>query len=167
MNPEPRIINTDKVEKDTTYEPPLMIAWGVDESTTGTKTITMGRTIIPPGGRNQRHYHANCDAAFFVRKGTIKVFIGDEKKEYIVPENHIVFSPAGGIHGLLNMSNTDAAELIFTYGNCPSRQAAGTVFTNWNHLDHYRSHHLYREPLSKKGKKQRGQLARLRCPERG
>jgi hypothetical protein len=26
------------------------------------------------------------------------------------------------------MSNTETAELIFTYGNCPSKQAAGTVF---------------------------------------
>ena len=123
-----KIINTEAVEKDTKYEPPLVIAWGVDENTTGTKTITMGRTIIPPGGRNQRHYHANCDAAFFVRKGAIRVFIGDEKKEYIVPENHIVFSPKGAIHGLANMSDTETAELIFTYGNCPSKPAAGTVF---------------------------------------
>lgn len=124
----PKIINTEAVVQDKDYEPPLIIAWGVDESTTGTKTITMGRTIIPPGGRNQRHYHANCDAAFFVRKGAIKVFIGEEKKEYIVPENHIVFSPAGSIHGLQNMSDTETAELIFTYGNCPSKAAAGTVY---------------------------------------
>jgi quercetin dioxygenase-like cupin family protein len=129
MNEErAKIINTEALQKDTKYEPPLVIAWGVDENTTGTKTITMGRTIIPPGGRNQRHYHANCDAAFFVRKGAIKVFIGDEKKEYIAPENHIVYSPKGAIHGLANMSDTETAELIFTYGNCPSKPAAGTVF---------------------------------------
>ena len=54
--------------------------------------------------------------------------MGEEKKEYIAPENHIVYSPAGGIHGLMNMSDTETAELIFTYGNCPSRDAAGTVF---------------------------------------
>jgi mannose-6-phosphate isomerase-like protein (cupin superfamily) len=125
---EARIINTEAVNKDLNYEPPLIIAWGVDEKTTDTKTITMGRTIIPPGARNQRHYHANCDAAFFVRKGAIRIFIGEEKKEYVVPENHIVFSPAGGIHGLQNMSDTETAELIFTYGNCPSRDAAGTVY---------------------------------------
>ena len=89
---EPRIINTDQVDKDTKYEPPLMIAWGVDQFTTGTKTITMGRTIIPPGGRNQRHYHANCDAAFFVRKGAIKVFIGEGEKRIHRPgEPHRLF----------------------------------------------------------------------------
>ena len=126
--PEARIINTEAIDKDTQYEPPLIIAWGVDESTTGTKTITMGRTIIPPGGKNQRHYHANCDTAFFVRKGMIKVFIGKDKKEYVVPENHVVYAPAGVVHGLINMSNTETAELLFTYGNCPSKKAAGTVF---------------------------------------
>jgi quercetin dioxygenase-like cupin family protein len=126
--PVAKIIDTETLEKDLEYEPPLIIAWGVDQNSTGTKTITMGRTIIPPGGRNQRHYHANCDAAFFVRKGTIKLFIGKEKKEYIVPENRFVFSPAGGIHGLLNMSQKDTAEVIFTYGNCPNKAGAGTVY---------------------------------------
>jgi hypothetical protein len=29
---------------------------------------------------------------------------------------------------LLNLSNTETAELIFTYGNCPRKQAAGTVY---------------------------------------
>jgi mannose-6-phosphate isomerase-like protein (cupin superfamily) len=97
--PAVKIIDTEALDKDLEYEPPLIISWSVDQNTTGTKTITTGRTIVPPGGRNQRHYHTNCDAAFFVRKGTIKVFIGEEKKEYIVPENRFVFSPAGGIHG--------------------------------------------------------------------
>jgi hypothetical protein len=26
------------------------------------------------------------------------------------------------------MSNTEAAEVIFTYGNCPNKQAAGTIY---------------------------------------
>jgi uncharacterized RmlC-like cupin family protein len=125
--PEARIINTEAIAKDTKFEPPFSIAWGVDEATTGSKTITMGRTTIPPGGKNQPHYHANCDAAIFVRIGTLKVSIGKERKEYIAPENHIIYTPAGVIHGLENMSDTDSVEVIFTYGNCPNQKAAGTV----------------------------------------
>jgi hypothetical protein len=39
-----------------------------------------------------------------------------------------VFIPPGFIPSLQNLSDTETAELIFTYGNCPSKDDAGTVF---------------------------------------
>lgn len=129
MNKEAKIINSEKLDQDTKYEVPLSIGWGVNESI-GSKTIAMGRTIIPPGGRNQRHYHQNADAAIFTRKGELKFYIGPDGdiKEYIVGENHFLFVPKGIIHGLENLSKTEEAEVIFTYGNCPSKEAAGTTY---------------------------------------
>lgn len=121
------IIDSERIDKDVTYEPPLVIAFGVDRLSVGAETITMGRTIVPPGGRNPAHYHS-CEAAFFIRKGRLKLFIGEERTEYIVEENQFVFIPPGVIHGLLNLSNTEPAEVLFTYGNCPSKDDAGTTF---------------------------------------
>ena len=121
------IVDSEKIAKDVTYEPPLMIAFGVDKHSVGSGTVTMGRTRIPPKGRNQAHYHS-CEASFFIRKGTLKLYIGEEHSEYIVTENQFVFVPPGMIHGLENLSDTETAELIFTYGNCPSKDDAGTVF---------------------------------------
>lgn len=121
------IVDSEKVGKDVTYEPPLVIAFGVDKHSVGSKTITMGRTLVPPGGRNPAHFHT-CEAAFFVRKGRLKLYIGEERKEFVVEENQFVFVPPGVIHGLENLSTTDTAELIFTYGNCPSKEDAGTTF---------------------------------------
>ncbi|MCS7234840.1 MAG: cupin domain-containing protein [Armatimonadota bacterium] len=121
------IVDSEKVGKDVTYEPPLVIAFGVDKHSVGSKTITMGRTIVPPGGRNPAHYHS-CEAAFFVRKGRLRLYIGEQRQEFIVEENQFVFVPPGVIHGLENLSTTDTAELIFTYGNCPSKEDAGTTF---------------------------------------
>ena len=121
------IVDSEKVGKDVTYEPPLVIAFGVDKHSVGSETITMGRTIVPPGGRNPAHFHT-CEAAFFVRKGRLKLYIGEERKEFVVEENQFVFVPPGVIHGLENLSTTDTAELIFTYGNCPSKEDAGTTF---------------------------------------
>jgi quercetin dioxygenase-like cupin family protein len=121
------IVDSEKVGKDVTYEPPLVIAFGVDKHSVGSRTITMGRTIVPPGGRNPAHYHT-CEAAFFVRKGRLRLYIGEERQEFIVEENQFVFVPPGVIHGLENLSTTDTAELIFTYGNCPSKEDAGTTF---------------------------------------
>ncbi len=121
------IVDSEKIGKDVTYEPPLVIAFGVDKHSVGAGTVTMGRTIVPPGGRNPAHHHS-CEAAFFVRKGRIKAYIGKDRKEYVISENQFVFVPPGVIHGIENLSATDTAELIFTYGNCPSKDAAGTTF---------------------------------------
>ncbi|TMI82585.1 MAG: cupin domain-containing protein [Bacillati bacterium ANGP1] len=121
------IVDSEKMNKDVTYEPPLVIAFGVDKHSVGSASITMGRTKIPPKGRNQAHHHS-CEASFFIRKGTLKLYMGPERKEYIVTENQFVFIPPGVIHGLQNLSETETAELVFTYGNCPSKDDAGTVF---------------------------------------
>jgi quercetin dioxygenase-like cupin family protein len=125
--PQFAIVDSEKIGQDVTYEPPLVIAFGVDKRSVGARTVTMGRTRIPPAGRNQAHYHA-CEASFFVRKGTLKLFIGETREEYTVTENQFVYVAPGMIHGLQNASETETAELIFTYGNCPSKDDAGTVF---------------------------------------
>jgi uncharacterized RmlC-like cupin family protein len=125
--PQFAIVDSEKIGADVTYEPPLVIAFGVDKHSVGARAMTMGRTRIPPAGRNQAHYHS-CEASFFVRKGTLKLFIGEERTEHTVTENQFVYVAPGVIHGLMNMSETEPAELIFTYGNCPSKAEAGTVF---------------------------------------
>lgn len=121
------LIDSTAIGVDKKYEPPLIIAWGVDSHATGTQTITMGRTIIPPQGRNQRHYHV-CDATFYIVKGPIIVWMGEEREEHTVPTGTFVYCAAGEIHGLYNPSETEDAELVFTYGNCPNRDAAKTIY---------------------------------------
>ncbi|HLW58484.1 MAG TPA: cupin domain-containing protein [bacterium] len=121
------IVDSEHMHKDVGYEPPLVIAFGIDKHSVHSTTVTMGRTTIPPRGRNQAHYHS-CEASFFIRKGKLKLYMGAERTEYTVTENQFVFVPPGVIHGLENLSETETAELIFTYGDCPSKDEAGTVF---------------------------------------
>lgn len=115
---------------DSAYEPPYRIRWGVDSHTTGTRTITMGRTIIPPGGKNELHYHKNCDTTIYVMKGPIYIYWreGEEVKKREVPPGHFVYFPQGCIHGQENPNPREPAELIFTYGAMPNKDAAGTTF---------------------------------------
>ncbi|MDA1000586.1 MAG: hypothetical protein O2807_08760 [bacterium] len=131
--PVPKIINSLDVNQDTAYEPPYDIRWGVDEQTTGTKTITMGRTIIPPRGRNHLHIHKNCDTTIYIAKGPVNIYWKDDGGEIQcreVPQEYFVYFPCGCIHGQENPSHTEVAELIFTYGNTPNKQAAGTTFVD-------------------------------------
>ena len=127
MTTRAKIVDSTKVGQDINYEPPLTIAWGVDSNTVGSKTITMGRTHVPPGGRNKAHTH-DVEAVFYVSKGSIRVRLGKNQEEHVVPSGFFIYSPAGEVHGLENMSDTEPAELIFTYGNCPNRDAANTTF---------------------------------------
>ena len=122
-----RIIDSEAIHQDAQYEPPLIIAFGVDEKSVGSKTITMGRTIIPPSGRNQRHYHV-CDATFYVIKGRLRLYMGKDMAQHEARAGQFVYIPAGVIHGVENLSDSDTAELVFTYGNCPSKEAAKTIF---------------------------------------
>ncbi|MFQ5860400.1 MAG: cupin domain-containing protein [Dehalococcoidia bacterium] len=122
------IVDSNAVGKDTQFEPPFVIAWGVDSNTVGSQTITMGRTIVPPGTRDLKPHFHQCEAVFYVAKGSIRVWLGEEREEHVVPAGCFVYSPAGEVHRLENMSQTEEAELVFTYGNCPNREAAGTVY---------------------------------------
>lgn len=122
-----KIIRRSDVPKDMEYEPGLEIEFGVNEYTVNSKKILMGYTVVPPGGRNQRHYHANCEVSMFILKGRLRIFVGEEKKEYEVGPGCFIYTPKGEIHGIQNLSTTETAELIFTYG-APSKSKAGTVF---------------------------------------
>ncbi len=130
------LVDSTKIGVDKAYEPPLIIAWGVDSHAVGTQTITMGRTIIPPLGRNQRHYHV-CDATFYIANGPLVIWMGEEKEEFTVETGTFVYAAAGEIHGLFNPRDDKDAELIFTYGNCPNRDAARTIYVEeaWQEED--------------------------------
>lgn len=122
------IIKTKDVETDTVYEPPLSIGFCIDKKTVENTPMTMGHTVIPPGGRNQRHYHVNTAAGMYIMKGRLRFFIGPDKQEVEAEAGDFLYSPRGEIHGLQNLSDTESAELIFTYPSAPSKDDAGTIY---------------------------------------
>ncbi len=123
-----RMIYYGDLPEDKNFMSPLSVKWGVDSETTGTKTITMGRTLFPPGYRNRLHYHKNCDDAAFLLKGRLRLFVGEKPETYEVDEGQFIYVPKGEIHGFENMNKQETAEFIFTYGKVPNKKAAGTVF---------------------------------------
>jgi len=123
-----KIIKTKNVDPDKIYEPPLTIGFGIDSTTVEDPQMTMGHTIIPPGARNQRHYHVNNDAGMYIIKGRLRFFIGPDKQEVEAEAGDFVYTPKGEIHGLLNLSDTESVELIFTYPGVPNKDKTGTVY---------------------------------------
>lgn len=126
-----KVIRAKNAEVDKKFEPPIVPEMGILSTTVGYPIkMTMGHAIIPPGGRNQRHYHGNTDAGQYVLKGRMKMFLGPDGdiQEVIVEQGDFLFVPKGEIHGLQNLSQTEPAELIATYDQVGTLAESGTVF---------------------------------------
>lgn len=124
------LVKRANIDNDYHYEPPLCVGFGISDKTVGNPKLTMGHTIVPPGGRNQAHYHQNAAAGLFMKKGSLRLFLGpkDSVEEFIFGEGEFLYLEPGEIHGLINLSDTENAEIIFTYSGVPSKDAAGTTF---------------------------------------
>ncbi len=71
-----KVIRPPQAKKDKKYQPPLTVGWGIDRKTVPGVRNTMAKSIVPPGGRNQRHFHVATDALWYILKGRLKIFFG-------------------------------------------------------------------------------------------
>jgi uncharacterized RmlC-like cupin family protein len=125
-----KVIKGKELKFETGREPPLMNKKGICSNTVENPGLKINRTLVPPGAINQRHYHINCDAGMHILKGRLMMFLGPdhEMEEVIAEEGDFVFIPAGVIHGLANLSNTEPAELLAAKNNVSDDTEEGTVF---------------------------------------
>ena len=98
---------------------PYNIRVGISNETVDNPQMTMAYVIIPPGARSKRHYHANSNVAIYVIKGRLRRFVGPEDKieEVDIEAGDFIFIPKGEIHGNVNLSDTEPAEMVTCYGN--------------------------------------------------
>ena len=123
------------LELKPSVEVPLQGYKGICADTVENPELTMSHVFIPPGGRNQRHYHVNCDAGMHILKGRLKYFIGPdhEIEEVILEEGDFAFIPKGVIHGFQNLSDTETAEIVAAKPNVRDFDEDGNIFveTPW------------------------------------
>ena len=50
----------------------MQVQFLVDASSAGTDELVVGRTVLPPGARHERHRHPNCEEALYVLAGEIE-----------------------------------------------------------------------------------------------
>ncbi len=125
-----KVIRSPEASQDREYQPPLTVGWAIDQTTVPGINKTMAKSIVPPGGRNQRHFHIGTDALWYILKGRLNIFFGPdpELKETIVEAGDFVYIPHGEIHGFMNLSAEEPAELIAVYGEAGSKEEARTVY---------------------------------------
>ncbi len=125
-----KVVRPPDVNHDVVYQPPVAVGWGIDKAVAPGIRNTMARSVVPPAGRNQRHFHVRTDALWFILKGSLKIFAGPdhELQEIVVQAGDFVYIPHGEIHGFMNMSENEAAELIAVYGEVGHKDEAETTY---------------------------------------
>lgn len=100
----------------------MRVQFLIDERSAGTDQLVVGRTVLPPGARHERHRHPNCDEFLVVLSGSGEIYT-DEGREPAA-EGDVVFTPAGHWHGFDNTSDEEAL-LFWGWRGAGSLEDAG------------------------------------------
>ena len=100
----------------------MQVQFLIDEHSAGSEQLVVGRTVIPPGGRHDRHRHPNADEFLLVLRGRGEIYT-DEGTEP-AGEGDVVYTPRGHWHGFDNTSDEDAL-LLWGWSGAGSLEAAG------------------------------------------
>ena len=100
----------------------MRVQFLIDERSAGSSELVVGRTVLPPGARHERHRHPNCDEFLVVISGSGEVYT-DEGREPAAAGD-VVFTPAGHWHGFDNTSDEEVL-LIWGWRGAGSLAAAG------------------------------------------
>jgi len=122
-----RIIRSPK--EDRQYAQPLITGIGINQDTVENPGMFMGSSIMPPGSRNRRHYHANTDVAMYKIKGHDMLLIGPDHdiQEMEFKEGDFLYIPKGEIHGAYNVDNKEGF-LVFCYPGISSGEEGVKIY---------------------------------------
>lgn len=100
----------------------MQVQFLVDERSAGTDELVVGRTVLPPGARHERHRHPNCDEFLVVLSGRGEIYT--DEGEAPSEAGDVVFAPAGHWHGFNNTSGEDVV-LLWGWRGAGSLEQAG------------------------------------------
>jgi len=100
----------------------MQVQFLIDERAAGSAELVVGRTVLPPGARHERHRHPHADEFLVVMRGRGQIYTDDG--EEAAGEGDVVFTPAGHWHGFNNTSDEDVL-LIWGWRGAGSLEAAG------------------------------------------
>ena len=98
----------------------MQVQFLIDAGDAGSDRLVVGRTVIPPGGRHDRHPNADEFLVVLAGRGRIYTDEGTERAE----EGDVVFTPRGHWHGFDNTGDEDAL-LVWGWSGAGSLEAAG------------------------------------------
>ena len=100
----------------------MQVQFLLDARSAGTDRLVVGRTVLPPGARHERHRHPRCDEFLVVLTGRGEIYTdaGREPAE----AGDVLFTPAGHWHGFDNTCDEDVL-LLWGWSGAGSLEQAG------------------------------------------
>ncbi len=85
----------------------------VSPTTTGAEHIYMGVFKVPAGAQSMPHYHADCESAVYMLRGSLRVRWGEGLEHALTLEpGDMVYVPPRETHLLENPSELEEAEYV-------------------------------------------------------
>ncbi len=100
----------------------MRVQYLINEQRGGSKQLTVGRTVLPPGARHDRHLHPHGDEFLVVMSGRGEIHTNTGREPSRAGD--VIFTPRGNWHGFVNTGDEDVV-LIWGWGGAGSLAAAG------------------------------------------
>lgn len=100
----------------------MQVQFLVDQAGAGSEHFLLGRTVLPPGARHDRHRHSNADEFFVVMEGHGEIYTDAGREPCSTGD--VIFTPRGHWHGFDNTGEDDVV-LIWGWSGAGSLEAAG------------------------------------------
>jgi quercetin dioxygenase-like cupin family protein len=100
----------------------MQVQFLIDARSTGSDQLVVGRTVLKPGARHERHLHPNCDEFLVVVSGTGEIHTNTGREPSKAGD--VIYTPHGNWHGFDNTGDEDVL-LIWGWSGAGSLEAAG------------------------------------------
>ena len=100
----------------------MKVQFLIDRATAGTDQFLLGRTLLPPGARHDRHLHRHADEFFIVLSGSGRIYTDNGTEP--AGEGDVIFTPRGRWHGFDNTGGSNVV-LIWGWSGCGSLEDSG------------------------------------------
>jgi 2-keto-4-pentenoate hydratase len=100
----------------------MQVQFLIGEHNAGASGLVVGRTVLTPGARHERHLHPNCDEFLVVLSGHGEIYTNTGREPSRAGD--VIYTPRGNWHGFDNTSDEDVL-LFWGWSGAGSLEAAG------------------------------------------
>jgi quercetin dioxygenase-like cupin family protein len=100
----------------------MQVQFLIAEQNAGASDLVVGRTVLPPGARHERHLHPNCDEFLVVLSGEGEIYTNTGREASKAGD--VIYTPRGNWHGFDNTSGEDVL-LFWGWSGAGSLEKAG------------------------------------------
>ena len=111
-----RLVRADELSANTAQTPGMQRAAAISGDLVGSKSLWMGRTLMPPGGASGDHHHGDSETGIYVVAGTPAFTFRDpvtgEVTRLETRPGDFVWVPPHAPHREENPSDTEAVLIV-------------------------------------------------------